>query len=89
MAHNDPDHPELARASQDVEERPVVLPLKKASTAGSGHKVTAAAGESYHIGRGGEGNVASKGREGETHKGLLGSVLGKSKKELAAGEPWK
>jgi hypothetical protein len=77
MAHNDPRHPEFARASQDVDHAPVVLPLKKSATAGSG---SAAAANSFHVGRGGEGNIVSKAREGEAHHGsLLGSLMGKGK----------
>jgi hypothetical protein len=83
MAHNDPRHPELARASQDVEPAPVVLPLKKAGTVGS-TKASAAA-TSFHVGRGGEGNIATKSGEGEkAHESLLGGLLGK--KEAVAVE---
>jgi hypothetical protein len=83
MAHNDPRHPELARASQDVG-APVVLPLKKSGTVGSTKAV--ADPTSFHIGRGGEGNIASKAREAEkVHDSLLSGLLGK-KETVTVGQ---
>jgi hypothetical protein len=85
MAHNDPRHPELARASQDVEPPPVVLPLKKSGTVGSTKAAADAA--SFHIGRGGEGNIASKAREAEkAHESLLSGLLGKGKEAITVGK---
>jgi hypothetical protein len=88
MAHNDPRNPELARASQDVDQTPaaLVLPLKKVGTAGSGSGKAAAQATSFHVGRGGEGNVASKAREEQkVHESLMGGLLGKGKEAVGVG----
>ena len=85
MAHNDPRHPELARASQDVDSAPVVLPLKKTATVGSTTKAATAA-TTFHVGRGGEGNIVTKACDGEKpHESLLGGLLGK-KEAVAVGK---
>jgi malic enzyme len=56
MAHNDLRHPELARASQDVEARPVEpVPRQKAVAAAAG----SANDHHHHLGRGGQGNIVS------------------------------
>jgi hypothetical protein len=82
MAHNDPRHPELVGAGQGG--APVVLPLKKSGTVGSTKAV--ADPTSFHIGRGGEGNIASKAREAEkVHDSLLSGLLGK-KETVTVGQ---